>query len=165
VSWPHVIAVRELTGLDQLARHVLLVYATYADDDGHAWPAAGTVAAAVGCAPVTVSRALERIEAATAVTVTRRMGRSALINLADLAPLERVPPRALGISTSRSGNGTSRSGNENHALLERDEPRTNQLEPCAVRNPTIAALVARADARGNADRQLTMEELWPHSGT
>ena len=92
MSWPHIIAARSASTLDPVARHVLLVIATYTNDDGHTWVGAETLAADTGYHPASVRRILDRIEKSTDGLVIPRPGKS---HLFDLAPTAR-PPRALG---------------------------------------------------------------------
>jgi hypothetical protein len=97
MSWDHVFAARSASSLDPVARHVLLVIATYTNDTGRTWVSVETLAADTGYNPASVRRILERVAKSTEARVIHRPGRSSLF---DLAPWERKV-RALGKLTPR----------------------------------------------------------------
>jgi hypothetical protein len=149
----------ELASLD---RHILLVIATYADNHGVAWPAAATVADDVGCSPVTVYRALKRIDAATDIAVSSGRGSPARVDLSNLAlPGARTAPpevRAFGSEVRAFEAKSSRS-------QERDNPYPFLKIEAAAPRADVAdyshlspSLAARLETFGRRDRQLTFDD-------
>lgn len=96
-------------GLDRSALAVYAGLAAYASDVRRAFPSIRQLARDLNCAPMTVQRALKRLEASGAVVVTRRpKGKGRVSNLYHLPfdPMAAVRRQALGavdIPVDKSG--------------------------------------------------------------
>jgi DNA-binding transcriptional MocR family regulator len=75
VSWELMLAARAAP-VDSTARHVLMVIASHANRQGHAWPSTSTLALETGLHRRTVELAVQRIESAGVLDVIHRRGRS-----------------------------------------------------------------------------------------
>src|SRR5262245_2748155 len=99
--------------LDQVAKLVGFTLSTYMDAKGRCWPAKETLARACGMSKRTIDRAVNRLEGAELVQVSRSLGRSS--NSYQAHP---TPSGVTGFSSSN--------------------PVTDDTQPCHTASPTVS---------------------------
>jgi len=72
MSWKHIKGARDMSKSQGSARCVLIVLATYANDDGICWPGIRTIARNSGFTRTTVGNAIRKLEALGEVTKGKR---------------------------------------------------------------------------------------------
>jgi hypothetical protein len=153
-----------MTGLEPIARHVLLVIASYVDSTGRAWPSVDTLAEITGRHPGSIRRALGQLPA-VGVKVYRHPDRPTIYDLDEMAGVAQYTRAGAQYARdsaqyARDSAYIPRSDNSISSQLNSDAARAQTVYieasapvPLERLSPQVRAYVERANRRAQPEQE------------